>query len=285
KKFRWPPRHNAAVRENFEKRGAGRLAQMLQKVRKDGRKPSWMGDSAWVDLNKYWQSQEFKQKSDQNKKNRDSSAGASLHTGGSIPHRVHFKKMKAEKGENLPFSDFYFRTHKKKEGDWVHPRAQAAYENFEKKKAEISSQSTVENDNMSSDGSQHSQHLPSDLDIWYDAVGGKKKGRVSGLGSLGRTMKGYSSRPSHPYDLPEDVDERIRSTVHSLSAELQAQLERERLEKEEMKKQQASLQAQLSETRNQLHTLMERLGVLPGSSRHRRSRPLDADDEDGSSED
>ncbi|KAL3502498.1 hypothetical protein ACH5RR_036947, partial [Cinchona calisaya] len=133
-------------------------------------------------------------------------------------------------------------------------------ENFEKKKAEISSQSTVENDNMSSDGSQHSQHLPSDLDIWCDAVGGKKKGRVSGLGSLGRTMKGYSSRPSHPYDLPEDVDERIRSTVHSLSAELQAQLERERLEKEEMKKEQASLQAQLSETRNQLHTLMERLG-------------------------
>ncbi|KAL3510429.1 hypothetical protein ACH5RR_029830, partial [Cinchona calisaya] len=161
-------------------------------------------------------------------------------------------------------------------------------ENFEKKKAEISSQSTVENDNMSSDGSQHSQHLPSDLDIWYDAVGGKKKGRVSGLGSLGRTMKGYSSRPSHPYDLPEDVDERIRSTVHSLSAELQAQLERERLEKEEMKKEQASLQAQLSETRNQLHTLMERLGVLPGSSRHQRSPPLDADDEDdadGSSDD
>ncbi|KAL3522439.1 hypothetical protein ACH5RR_015273 [Cinchona calisaya] len=101
-------------------------------------------------------------------------------------------------------------------------------------------------------------------------------------------MKGSSSIPSHPYSLPEDVDERIRSTVHSLSTELQAQLERERLEKEEMKKEQASLQAQLSETRSQLNILMERLGVLPGSSRRQHSLPPDADDEndtDGSSDD
>ncbi|KAL3522401.1 hypothetical protein ACH5RR_015235 [Cinchona calisaya] len=90
---------------------------------------------------------------------------------------------------------------------------------------------------------------------------------------------------SSPLQKQLSVIFRIRSTVHSLSDELQAQLERERLEKEEMKKEQASLQAQLFETRNQLHTLMERLGVLPGSSRHQRSRPLDADDEDGSSDD
>ena len=93
KKFRWAPKFNLDIQKNFDKRGSSKLTQLLQKARKDSVKPTWMGDTAWTELVRYWQSDDFKAKSDQNKKNRNSNAGASLHTGGSIPHRVHFKRM------------------------------------------------------------------------------------------------------------------------------------------------------------------------------------------------
>ncbi|KAK7243736.1 hypothetical protein RIF29_38547 [Crotalaria pallida] len=54
-------------------------------------------------------------------------ADASLHTGGSIPHRVHWKRMKAELGTYPLLVDFYFRTHQKKDKSWVGHHAQSAY--------------------------------------------------------------------------------------------------------------------------------------------------------------
>jgi len=82
------------IRQNFEKRATSKMSQLFQDLRKNlDNKPDWIGDIAWRDLKNYWQSPEFKNKSIQNKKNRDSCLGASLHTGGSIPHRIHWKRM------------------------------------------------------------------------------------------------------------------------------------------------------------------------------------------------
>ncbi|WJX81859.1 hypothetical protein P8452_64691 [Trifolium repens] len=50
--------------------------------------------------------------------------------------------MKKEKGEDPSFSEFYFRTHRKRDQSWVGGIAQSAYEKFEQKKQEISSQNT-----------------------------------------------------------------------------------------------------------------------------------------------
>ena len=82
------------MRKNFEIRGATKMSQLMQEVRKNLEdKPSWMGDDVWNDLKQYWKSSTFKKKSQTNKRNRNSMAGASLHTGGSIPHRLHWSKM------------------------------------------------------------------------------------------------------------------------------------------------------------------------------------------------
>ncbi|KAK7244419.1 hypothetical protein RIF29_39240 [Crotalaria pallida] len=87
KDFTWLPQYNDMVRRNFEQRGSAKLTQLLQEARKNlDRRPSWIGDSVWARLKQHWQSSEFKKKSETNKRNRDSMAGASLHTGGSIPH-------------------------------------------------------------------------------------------------------------------------------------------------------------------------------------------------------
>lgn len=94
KKFRWLPCHNDMIRTNFEKRGSSKMTQLFQELRKNlDHKPDWIGDTVWREMKAYWQSPEFLAKSVQNKKNRDSCAGASLHTGGSIPHRIHWKRM------------------------------------------------------------------------------------------------------------------------------------------------------------------------------------------------
>ncbi|MCE2055337.1 hypothetical protein HAX54_042431 [Datura stramonium] len=58
-------------------------------------------------MKEHWESPAFKTKSEQNKKNRDSNAGASLHTGGCIPHRVIYKRMKESTGKDPSISEFY----------------------------------------------------------------------------------------------------------------------------------------------------------------------------------
>lgn len=82
------------MRRNFEKRGSAKMTQLMQEARKDlDQKPTWMGEGVWEQLKAHWESSSYKKKSEINKKNRESMAGASLHTGGSIPHRLHWKRM------------------------------------------------------------------------------------------------------------------------------------------------------------------------------------------------
>ncbi|KAH0689009.1 hypothetical protein KY289_016367 [Solanum tuberosum] len=92
-----------------------------------------MGDAVFKEVKEHWESDEFKKKSDQNKNNCDSNAGASLHTGGSIPHRLIYKRMtilylKEATGKDPSISKFYFRTHRKKsDKSWINEKAEAAY--------------------------------------------------------------------------------------------------------------------------------------------------------------
>ena len=82
------------MRRNFEKRSAAKMIQLMQEVRKNiDRKPDWIGDEVWAELKKHWESPHFIVKSEISNRNRRSMAGASLHTGGSIPHRLHWKRM------------------------------------------------------------------------------------------------------------------------------------------------------------------------------------------------
>ncbi|XP_068485408.1 uncharacterized protein [Phaseolus vulgaris] len=128
-KFTWPPQYKDMVRRNLEKRGSAKMTQLMQDVRKNlNQKPTWMENGVWAQLKAHWGSSNFKQKSEINKRNRESMDGASLHTGGSIPHRLHWKRMKEAKGTDPSLSEFYFRTHRrKKDQSWVGPHAESAY--------------------------------------------------------------------------------------------------------------------------------------------------------------
>jgi len=53
---------------------------MLTKDRAKGVQPIWIGEQAWDELLNYWDSQQFKDKSTQNKSNRGSAHGGALHS-------------------------------------------------------------------------------------------------------------------------------------------------------------------------------------------------------------
>ncbi|KAG5581751.1 hypothetical protein H5410_052378 [Solanum commersonii] len=51
------------------------------------------------------------------------------------------------------------------------------------------------------------------MDIWLEFVGGKKKGRVKGLGSLGRSVKASSKQSTSA--LSREIDEMIKARVNA----------------------------------------------------------------------
>ncbi|XP_020239139.1 uncharacterized protein LOC109818146 [Cajanus cajan] len=189
----------------------------------------------------------------------------------------------AKLGIDPSLSEFYFRTHQKKDHSWVGPHAEFAYDKFQQRKIEISSQNSRDD---GADSQSSMDHMPSDLDIWVDVVG-KKKGRIPGLGSVGRTLI-TSSRFSSNF---ED-DGALRSQIQALNESLQRQ-EQEKLEmRQELYKQQEDkleMRRELTETRKQLAALMQHLGFVgscshsPLSTQHNNESD-DEDDEDNGDE-
>ena len=63
---------------------------MMNKARKayaeDGTCPDWCGPAAWQQLLAYFASTDYKELSEQAKKNRASKKGGVLHTSGRVPH-------------------------------------------------------------------------------------------------------------------------------------------------------------------------------------------------------
>ncbi|XP_058743807.1 uncharacterized protein LOC131616488 isoform X2 [Vicia villosa] len=246
-KFTWPPQHEDMVRRNFEKRGSAKMIQLMQEARKRlDEKPIWMEECVWAQLKAHWESLKYKRMSETNKRNCESMVGASLHTGGSIPHRLHWKRMKEAKGTDPSLAEFYFRTHRKKNQSWVGPCAESAYDKFEQRKLESSSKFVSEENGGDN---QRSREIPSDLDIWVDSVG-KKKGRVFGLGSLSKTLVTSVKLPTNTKDVNV-----LRNQIHALNESLHKQEQ----EKIEMKK-------ELTETRKQVMALMQHLGFAGSSS-------------------
>ncbi|KAM3359551.1 hypothetical protein P3S68_019262 [Capsicum galapagoense] len=103
---------------------------------------------------------------------------------------------------------------------------------FERKKQEILAvQSASAVDGETNSASQPTQLT--EMDIRVQSAGGNKKGRVKGLGSLGRSVKATNNSTS---TLPKEIDEMIKSQVDASNADLYAQLQNERKKNKRMRK-------------------------------------------------
>ncbi|XP_058734501.1 uncharacterized protein LOC131606265 [Vicia villosa] len=169
--------------------------------------------------------------------------------------------QRKEKGADPSLTEFYFRTHRKKDQSWVGVHAESAYDKFEQKKLEISSQNPTIPGEDEAD-SQPTNEIPPDLDIWVESVGKKKGNRVFGLGTASKTLVSVSKKPSSLSSDSQEVDV-LRSQVHALNASLQ----RQEQEKMVMRQQLHRQEEKMAEANNKISFLMNHLGFV-GSSSH-----------------
>ncbi|XP_058783601.1 uncharacterized protein LOC131658310 [Vicia villosa] len=169
--------------------------------------------------------------------------------------------QRKEKGADPSLTEFYFRTHRKKDQSWVGVHAESAYDKFEQKKLEISSQNPTIPGEDEAD-SQPTNEMPPDLDIWVESVGKKKGNRVFGLGTASKTLVSVSKKPSSLSSDSQEVDV-LRSQGHALNASLQ----RQEQEKMVMRQQLHRQEEKMAEANNKISFLMNHLGFV-GSSSH-----------------
>ncbi|XP_054804887.1 uncharacterized protein LOC129307959 [Prosopis cineraria] len=119
------------------------------------------------ELEKYWESDEFKAKSEKNKKNRAANTGGCVHRGGRITFAEHRRRMEVELGRPCEYPEVFKKIQHDEEKGWVGKRAANTYNEFERLKE-----------------CQESDASISDSALWLQVVGGKnKRGRVYGLGT------------------------------------------------------------------------------------------------------
>lgn len=184
-------------------------------------------------------------------------------------------------GKDPSFSEFYFCTHRKeKDKSWVNEKVETAYNKFEAKKEELLASQSASVDGDTNSASQPPQL--SDMDIWVLSVGGKKKGRVPGLSSLGRSVKVPKQSKSA---IPNEVDE-IRSQVHAINSDLYKRLEEAQHQNQEMRRQNKKMKKELADTNGKLAALIEHVD-FPISSNAKTSTSEDSetanDDSDSNS--
>ncbi|KAI0502377.1 hypothetical protein KFK09_017326 [Dendrobium nobile] len=242
KEFRWLPEYSTRIRSNFERRGATRLRDMFTDIRKFGQRPNWIGEGVWADLSSAWATPEFIKMREQNKQNRASDCGglgSSLHTGGSVPHTEHRRRLKEHLGREPTPLELHTRTHQHQaDQQWVDEKSKKAHDDF--LRARESRQSTGEG---SSSGSAHT----SEYQTWSEVVGGRQRGRVYGMGSQTFAIEG-SSYTSVFHD-PSGAEESVSERVAALTREIEEMKRVQAREIEEMRKAQNEMQAELQSYR------------------------------------
>ncbi|KDP42436.1 hypothetical protein JCGZ_00233 [Jatropha curcas] len=190
KHFVWDEAIEASVKRNWNRKAADRYRGMLGKWRK--KKPKYLPDNIWESWRPYWETPEFKAKSEQCSKNRLSEtggpgAGPSRHTGGSISYKVHAERLEAQLQRPPLPHELLEATHtRKKDGQFVDQKSKSAYEAI---------LSRVQTESQPQDGSCD----PCSVDvaqIYLQEVGGVKKRQVYGLGSQASVLFGRSSASS-----------------------------------------------------------------------------------------
>ncbi|XP_052191205.1 uncharacterized protein LOC127800559 [Diospyros lotus] len=121
------------------------MTDILFRVRKDlNKKPSWMPLSVFEALKEYWNSAEFKDKSEKGKKNRASDVGGSMHTCGSVPMSEHKKRLSRQFGRPPTQAELFLATQRRKDNfGFVDRRSEDTYANFQTRQHEASSQSSA----------------------------------------------------------------------------------------------------------------------------------------------
>ncbi|OMO78344.1 Transposase, Ptta/En/Spm, plant [Corchorus olitorius] len=90
----------------------------------------WVPEPAWNILRAYWQSREFREQSDRNRRNRASEAGSSSYRGGSIDTRTHRRRLTVELNREPFDHELFTRTHGLRDKSFPPGRARITMDKF-----------------------------------------------------------------------------------------------------------------------------------------------------------
>ncbi|XP_027772694.1 uncharacterized protein LOC107019733 [Solanum pennellii] len=137
KKCVWRSEHEVKICANFLKRVAHVLASLLNKARKNNKKPRWILLDDWEKLLVHWANDpRFKRTSEIGKKARSSTKGGYLHTSGAQSQGSVRRKLEKGLGRPVTQAEAFKTTHirKKKNPEdpnvWVEPRAEVTYNRY-----------------------------------------------------------------------------------------------------------------------------------------------------------
>ncbi|XP_074569780.1 uncharacterized protein LOC141826436 [Curcuma longa] len=206
--FTWDPSDEVEIRRIFKKKCGDHIRNTLNHAKTRGKKPPFITDENWVRISQYWESEDSRKRSNQNKQNQACNSGAlsATYAGGSINIDEHTRRLVKEMGRDPDFIDTFTRTFQKKDKTWSGDRAKAIKDKYDE--LELARVSTA-----SSEGDGSEPSVGNDLSLWLEATGGDKGGRrILGMGSLGRT---YRAAGSSSITSPA-----VTSQIHSLTEEV-----------------------------------------------------------------
>ncbi|XP_042439815.1 uncharacterized protein LOC122025119 [Zingiber officinale] len=208
--FTWDMNDDMEIRRIFMKKCGDHIRHVLNHAKSKGKKPPFITEENWIKITNYWESEEFKTRSHQNKTNQSFNSGdmSATYAGGSINIDEHRRRLSKELGKEPTFIETFTRTFQKKDKTWSGDRARAIKEKYDELEvAQRCSGST----SADMEGSESS--VGTDLNLWLQASGGSKKGgKIFGMGSLSRIhrvgrISSSSSQTQQMTHLTEEVSQ------------------------------------------------------------------------------
>lgn len=241
-------------------------------------RPSFINQDYWNALITGWDTSEFKLKCETASKNRRTTKEGKIptHTGGSINFVTHWKNMELEKKRQVGQYEVFLRTHKKKQGtgDFVDKAAELTQEKYKELVTQVHGEG-VATDYTFYDGN-----------LWKEAAGGAKKGKVygsisqsSGTRHENATTASKCGTTSHDVEALEEMKEKLREEMDvEMKKQMEDKLAEQRMmfeekmkEQEEKLKQEQEEREKMQEVQSQMKKQMETFVRSLNASKKRRS--------------
>ncbi|KAK1440340.1 hypothetical protein QVD17_06165 [Tagetes erecta] len=219
--FQWDESWNAEIHKTFEKCIAGKFPDLLGRVRDEAEamaiyqgflveddmsvlidfKPPWIRIEIWKQMIEIWNTPEFKAKRERNKSNRSKSTGG-IHTLGSQTYVTAKRKAAEAIGRELSHIEMWKQSHCKKGSRPLDKDLSLLVEEVDFEDVDLDENIEEENLDWVDDraretwvkykeclvnkyGKEQCKHPKSvDKDLWIQASGGIKKGKVYGLSNV-----------------------------------------------------------------------------------------------------
>ncbi|XP_072066563.1 uncharacterized protein [Arachis hypogaea] len=154
---------------------------MLHAIRKKGARPYWIPPEVLGELMRRWNTDAYRQLQVRNTATRKSTRGTSLHTAGGTTFPEARLRLNHSLGRQSRMDEFFEHTHTRKEDrtQWVDEHSQKTKDIFQECmfQAEQERQAAIE-------AGVIDPPPVSEKSIWIETLGGKRRGRVYGMGEV-----------------------------------------------------------------------------------------------------